>query len=46
MHINNSEHPSEWLRAKTQAIVHAGEDVEQGGHSSIAGGRANLYNNS
>lgn len=36
--------PSEWLRSKTQDIAHAGGDVEQGAHSSIAGGSANLYN--
>jgi hypothetical protein len=37
---------SEWLRSKTQATAHAGEDVDQGEHSSIAGERANLYNHS
>ena len=31
---------------KTQVTAHAGEDVEQGEHSSIAGGSANLYNHS
>ena len=35
---------SEWLRLKSQVTAHAGEDVEQGEHSSIAGGSANLYN--
>ena len=30
-------------KSKTQVMVHAGEDGEQWGHSSIAGGRANLY---
>jgi hypothetical protein len=34
----------EWLRPKTQVIAHAVKDVEQGEHSSIAGGSANLYN--
>ena len=29
---------------KPQVIAHAGEDVEQGEHSSIAGGSANVYN--
>ena len=29
---------------KTQVIAHAGEDVEQGEHSSSARGSANLYN--
>ena len=31
-------------KSKTQVITHAGEDVEQGEHSSIAAGSANLYN--
>jgi len=35
---------SSWLRETTQVTAHAGEDVEQGEHSSIAGGSANLYN--
>ena len=35
---------SEWLRSKTQVTADAGEDVEQGEHSSIAGGIAHLYN--
>ena len=35
---------SRWLRSKTQETAHAGEDVEQGKHSSIAGGSANVYN--
>jgi hypothetical protein len=35
---------SEWLRSKTQLTVHAGDDVEQGEHFSIAGGSTNLYN--
>jgi len=29
--------------AKTKVTAHAGEDAEQGDHSSIAGGSANLY---
>jgi hypothetical protein len=37
-------HPSERCKSKTQGTVHAGEDVEQQEHSSIAGGSANLYN--
>jgi hypothetical protein len=37
-------HPSEWLRSKVQETADAGEDVEQGEPSSIAGGSANLYN--
>ena len=36
-------HFSEWLRSITQVTAHAGEDVEQGEHSSIADGSANLY---
>ena len=35
---------SEWLRSKTHRTAHAGKDVEQGEHSSTAGGRANVYN--
>jgi hypothetical protein len=35
---------SEWPRSKTQEIAQAGEGMEQGEHSSIAGGSANLYN--
>ena len=34
---------SEWLRSKTQGTVHAGADVEQGEHSSIAGGSIKIY---
>ena len=34
---------SEWLRSINQLTAHAGEDVEQGEHSSIADGSANLY---
>ena len=30
--------PSEWLGSITQVTAHAGEDVEKGEHSSIAGG--------
>ena len=44
---NNSEifilHLSEWLIPNNQEIAHAGEDVEQGEHFSIAGGSAKLY---
>ena len=35
-------YPSEWLRSIKQAAAHAGEDVEQGEYSTIAGGSANL----
>ena len=31
-------------KIKTSSTAHAGEDVEQGEHSSIAGGSANLGN--
>ena len=37
---------TEWVRSKTQGAAHAGEGMEQGEHSSIAGGSANLYNHS
>ena len=37
-------HPSEWLRSKTQATAHYGEDVEQ--EKDIAGRSANLYKHS
>jgi len=37
-------HLSGWLRSKTQVTARAGEDVEQGELSSIAGGSANLHN--
>ncbi|KAM7317820.1 hypothetical protein ACRRTK_022557 [Alexandromys fortis] len=37
-------HLSEWLKPKTPMIAFAGEDVEEGVHSSIAGGNANLCN--
>jgi hypothetical protein len=37
---------SELQRSKSQVVAHAGEDVEQEEDSSIAGGSANLYNNS
>ena len=30
----------------TGETAHAGKDMEQGEHSSIVGGRANLYNHS
>jgi hypothetical protein len=39
-------HQPEWLRSKTQATIDAGEDVEKGEHSSIAGWIANLYSDS
>jgi hypothetical protein len=35
---------SEWPKSKTQATAHTANDVEQGEHSSIAGGSSNLYN--
>jgi hypothetical protein len=45
---NNSEistlHSSQWLRIETQRIAQTSKVVEQGEDSSIAGGRANLYN--
>ena len=34
----------ECLRIETQVTVHAGEDVDLGEGSTIAGGSANLYN--
>ena len=34
---------SEWMRSKTPMIVYAGEDVEQGEHSSTADGSSNLH---
>jgi hypothetical protein len=33
---------SEWLRSTTQVTAHVGKDVEQGEHTSVAAGRANL----
>jgi hypothetical protein len=36
-------HLSEWLKSITQVTAHAGEDMEQGEHPSIAVGSANLY---
>ena len=33
-------------KIKNSATAHAGKNVEQGEHSSIAGGSANLYNHS
>jgi hypothetical protein len=33
----------EWLRSIKEVTVHAGEDILQGEHSSIAGGSANVY---
>jgi hypothetical protein len=39
-------HPSEWLRSKIQVTAHAGEDMEEEDHSSIADGNANLYSHS
>jgi hypothetical protein len=35
-----------WLRSKTQGGRHAGEDVDQGETSSVAGGSEKLYNHS
>ena len=32
------------FKMKSQVIAHAGEDVEQGEHSSIASGSPHLYN--
>ena len=46
---NNPEipsHQSEWLRSKIQVTADAGEDVENGKHSSIVGGIASFYNHS
>ena len=37
-------HFTPWLRSKTPMTAYAGKDVEQGLHSSIAGGNTNLYN--
>jgi hypothetical protein len=34
---------SEWLRSKIQVTAHAGENMEQGEHSSIGAGSPNLY---
>ena len=42
--VQNRTPMDQALRSKTQVTAHAGEDVEQGEHSSIAGGSANLYN--
>jgi hypothetical protein len=39
---DSSLHLSEWLRPKSKVTAHSIEDVEQGEHSSIAGGSANL----
>ena len=44
MTLKSILHLPEWLRSKTQVTAHAGKDVEQGEHSSIAGGSTNLYN--
>lgn len=33
---------SEWLRSISQVTVHAGDDVEQGEHSSTANGKCKL----
>jgi hypothetical protein len=38
--------PIRWLRSKTQRTADAVTGMEQGEHSSIAGGSANLYNHS
>ena len=35
---------SRLTKVKTQVTAHAGEDEEQGKHTSIAGESANLYN--
>ena len=40
----NIFYPSEWLRSITQVTAHAGEEVVQGEHYTIASGSANLYN--
>ena len=40
----NTLYPPEWLRWNTQVTAHTAEDVEQGEHSSLPGGSANLYN--
>lgn len=37
--------PVKTSTTKTPLIAHGGIDVEQGGHSSIVGGSANLYKN-
>jgi hypothetical protein len=34
----------ETKKKKIQGTAHAGKDVQQGEHSSIAGGNVNLYN--
>jgi hypothetical protein len=39
-------HQSDWLRSKTHVSTDAVVDVENGEHSSIAGGIANWYNHS
>ena len=36
----------EWLRSKSQVTTHAGDDVEQEEHASLADGSAKLYNHS
>jgi hypothetical protein len=36
--------PVKWLRSKTQATAHAGQDVEHGEYSFITGRSENLYN--
>ena len=41
---NGIQNKSERLRSKTQEIAHAVEDVEQGEHSFIDDGIANLNN--
>jgi hypothetical protein len=36
--------PSEWLRSKIEVTENIAKNMEQGKHSSIAGGSANLHN--
>jgi hypothetical protein len=40
---NQNLHLSEWLRPIIQVTAHDSEDMEQGEHSTIAGGRVNIY---
>ena len=42
MTLKSILHLPEWLRSKTQVTAHAGKDVEQGEHSSIAGGNRKM----
>lgn len=41
---NPSKQPIRMAEIKSKVTADAGEDVEQGGRSSIAGGNANLNN--